>query len=489
LPVIEEEGLRLAVSGQGGKALADGAQESVLGFGGSNRHQCLHRLQQRQQFGHGPGQHGGIRAGQCLQPFPPGCLQGLGQRQHLGGPLGQQMQKRTIRAVLAILVELGSGKVALLRQQAALRGQHQRRLANARKAGDGHQPGAANLPMGGLLKGLGQLLQRGFASVEPPTGLEAQGHVTPGRREARQCTSLFQGGQTELEILTQRLMALITCLGFLVQAMCHHRSQRREHAGVAPSGQWGRQCQMGMDGAGRVVDGEGRRAGQCLQQGGPEAVEVGAIVHVATHPPGQLRRQRGQRCFDQFSLLDQGAFTINLGRQAQVGHAHTAGNAARPLQQDHLAQPQVAMDEALGMQVLKRVDQVQGDAQQRLGVQWALAQSLPKGLRAGELRRIEQQTGATGVLGQGGRAQDEAGVQALREFEFPTQPGHVGHGRLRGAQQFEQRASPFSHTHTDHFRPSPQVHRSFQHTLSERTFSQRLPFFRHRTARFLLYGL
>jgi len=138
LPVIEEQRLRLALARERREALADAAQEAVLCLSRSDGHQRRVERQERRHLWQRLRQQRGIRAQALAQPLAPWGLQGHRQRQHQRRTLLQQMQQWPIGAVLAVLVELRRREVPPLGEQAALRREHQRRLADAGEAGDGH---------------------------------------------------------------------------------------------------------------------------------------------------------------------------------------------------------------------------------------------------------------------------------------------------------------------------------------------------------------
>jgi len=308
----------------------------------------------------------------------------------------------------------------------------------------------------GLVEGLTQLSLRGLAAVEPAARLEAHRRIAMAGLEAGQRAALPQRRLTQLQIVTQRLMALIAAFGLFVQAMRHHLSQGREDLMVARRRHRRGDGEVRMDCSRRILDAEWRRAGQRLQQRGAEAVEVGAVVDIAAHAAGQLRRERRERGLDQLGPLHQRAFAFDLGGQAQVRDQRPAFLAASAGQQQDLSGSEIAMNQPMAVEVSQRLDQIERDLDQLVVVQGAAAQAVAQRFRA---ERRQQQRGAAVVLDQGRGAKDESGLQALRQLVLAAQARDGGGFGVGIAQALEHRTAAGAIADLDDLGPAALVER------------------------------
>ena len=242
-------------------------------------------------------------------------------RDHLG--LGEQhpaqrakrLMGRVELEVAPVLVELAGHEPATPARHDRPQLSGQRRLADSGRAADQHAATSAGQ----------RLLERRPGASRPrasrPTGRDGGSRRSGKSRSPMRERSAGRGGAHRLQIVDQPVRGLVAVLRLLLQQVHDdlgdgrgdrrvHRCRRHRHA-----------RQVIVDEPQRVAGAERRRAGGELVERRAQRVQVGALIHRPSGPPGLLRRQIGKRPDDLAVVRVLGTHLGQQGRQREVHQA------------------------------------------------------------------------------------------------------------------------------------------------------------------------
>jgi hypothetical protein len=172
------------------------------------------------------------------------------------------------------------------------------------------------------LEGRGEPRQLSLSTVQRLREDQATGDVSLAERERGDPAAGAQLLQAAAQVGLQADGGLVAILGVLGQQSQDDLADDLGHVGAQLGRRRRRARDVGVDQAHRRAALERQAAGEALEQGGAEAVEVAAGVDAAVDPAGLLRRDVGERAAEAGDGAGAGAVAGDPLGDAEVGEAH-----------------------------------------------------------------------------------------------------------------------------------------------------------------------
>jgi hypothetical protein len=181
-------------------------------------------------------------------------------------------------------------------------------------------------------------------------------------------------GAAGFEIALQALHALVALLGILFQQALDDGRQPPRQAGEYRMRPVRAARDVAMHQFHPVARLERRLPRQQFIEGGPERIEIGAVVDAPVHAAGLFRRHVAQRAFQRMGMDDALAFLRQLAGDAEIDQLQQA-----PFVIPHqVRRIDVLVDHALAMDLRQRRAQLQRDVEESVQRQRALRRRLAR---------------------------------------------------------------------------------------------------------------
>ena len=371
-----------------------------------------------------------VRAERAAQDLTPPVEALLRLAEQLLDEAAKRPRECAVGVALLELIELALDQVRAFPHDRSAQFGDERRLADARVAGDqAHLRRAVR----GAFEQLEERLHLRIAAVEPLRNLEPARDIGLTRFEPRNPAAAAEPLLAALQIGDEPVGALIPILRALGHELRHDRGERRRHVRIDVVRGGRLLADVAVHPLERIPGRERKRAGQELEQHHAERVVVGAVVDVASRAPGLFRREVRQRTFEPGREPGALPFVRQLRADAEVDQADVTGAEI----DQHVPGHDVLVNQVLLVNLAERAGQLDDERQDDgEGERCALTFGDDVGQRAAE--RLHLHRDVAGRIRHERARPDHAGDAKLAEdAKFPADLGGVFLARVLGAERLE----------------------------------------------------